>query len=99
MKIPQYFSLLFLLFLTVSCHAQQQGASSDIKTVDEYVSEKDYDQYERAIFAGGCFWCTEASFERIQGVVDVISGYSGGEKAHPTYAEVSRGQTDHAESI
>ncbi len=52
-----------------------------------------------ATFAGGCFWCTEAVFERVEGVESVISGYSGGEKANPSYEEVSRGQTTHAESI
>jgi peptide methionine sulfoxide reductase msrA/msrB len=52
-----------------------------------------------ATFAGGCFWCTEADFEKLDGVIQVISGYSGVEKANPTYKEVSRGQTQHTESI
>jgi methionine-S-sulfoxide reductase len=67
--------------------------------IDEYVKGKGYEKYERAVFAGGCFWCTEASFDQIEGVVDVISGYSGGEKAYPSYEEVSSGRTDHAEAI
>jgi peptide-methionine (S)-S-oxide reductase len=52
-----------------------------------------------ATFAGGCFWCTEAVFERVDGVEEVISGYSGGKKVNPTYEEVSRGRTNHAEAI
>lgn len=50
-----------------------------------------------AIFAGGCFWCTEAMFSQLKGVQKVISGYSGGKKANPTYEEVCSGLTGHAE--
>ncbi|MEM0915756.1 MAG: peptide-methionine (S)-S-oxide reductase MsrA [Planctomycetota bacterium] len=52
-----------------------------------------------AIFAGGCFWCTEAVFERVEGVKAVISGYAGGTKDDADYKLVSRGATDHAEAI
>lgn len=54
---------------------------------------------ETATFAGGCFWCTEAVFKRLKGVEEVISGYSGGRTANPTYEEVSSGDTGHAEAI
>jgi peptide-methionine (S)-S-oxide reductase len=50
-----------------------------------------------AVFAGGCFWCTEAMFCQLKGVQKVVSGYSGGKKANPTYEEVCTGQTGHAE--
>lgn len=73
--------------------------NTDVQPIAEYVEGKGYDQYEKAVFAGGCFWCTEAAFERIEGVVDVISGYSGGEQRYPTYEEVSYGKTTHAEAI
>ncbi|MBW3545821.1 MAG: peptide-methionine (S)-S-oxide reductase MsrA [Bacteroidetes bacterium] len=53
----------------------------------------------KATFASGCFWCTEAYFERLQGVQAVVSGYSGGTKANPTYEEVSAGRTDYAEAV
>ena len=56
-------------------------------------------QIEIAVFGGGCFWCTEAVFERLRGVVSVKSGYSGGETEDPTYEEVSSGQTGHAEVL
>tara|TARA_B100001179_G_scaffold177054_1_gene132297 strand:- start:631 stop:1218 length:588 start_codon:yes stop_codon:yes gene_type:complete len=52
-----------------------------------------------AIFAGGCFWCMEAEFEDIEGVSDVISGYTGGEIDDPTYKQVSGGDTGHYEAI
>ncbi|MEQ9453442.1 MAG: bifunctional methionine sulfoxide reductase B/A protein [Phycisphaeraceae bacterium] len=52
-----------------------------------------------AVFAGGCFWCTEAVFQQLDGVHDVISGYAGGDPATANYAQVSAGLTDHAEVI
>lgn len=52
-----------------------------------------------ATFAGGCFWCTEAVFERVTGVKDVYSGYTGGKEDNPTYRQVSYGNTTHAEAI
>ncbi len=54
---------------------------------------------EIATLAGGCFWCTEAVFERLKGVKKVISGYTGGNKPNPTYEEVSSGSTGHAEAV
>ena len=56
-------------------------------------------QAVRAIFAGGCFWCMESSFEKFPGVLGVISGYTGGEKMNPTYKEVSAGGTGHTEAV
>ena len=55
--------------------------------------------FERAYFAGGCFWCMEESFENILGVSKVISGYSGGTTENPTYKEVTYGNTGHFEAI
>jgi peptide methionine sulfoxide reductase msrA/msrB len=54
---------------------------------------------EKATFAGGCFWCTESDFEKVAGVLEVISGYTGGAKANPTYQEVSSGGTGHVEAV
>ncbi len=53
----------------------------------------------KAYFAGGCFWCMEEAFEKIDGVVEVISGYSGGKTKNPTYKEVVYGDTGHFETI
>jgi peptide-methionine (S)-S-oxide reductase len=52
-----------------------------------------------ATFAAGCFWCTESDFEKVPGVISVVSGYTGGRVANPTYEQVSRGGTGHAESV
>jgi peptide methionine sulfoxide reductase msrA/msrB len=52
-----------------------------------------------ATFAGGCFWCTQADFEKLPGVVKVISGYTGGQKENPSYEEVSSGTTGHVEAV
>jgi peptide-methionine (S)-S-oxide reductase len=54
---------------------------------------------EVAVFGGGCFWCTEAVFKMLRGVVSVSSGYSGGSVKNPTYKQVSTGATGHAEVI
>jgi len=54
---------------------------------------------EKATFAGGCFWCMEPPYEKLDGVIQVVSGYTGGQKANPTYEEVSSETTGHMESI
>ncbi|MFW5862648.1 MAG: peptide-methionine (R)-S-oxide reductase MsrB [Spirochaetota bacterium] len=56
-------------------------------------------EIDTAIFAGGCFWCMESPFEKYDGVIEVISGYIGGDKKNPTYEEVSSGTTGHIEAV
>jgi peptide-methionine (S)-S-oxide reductase len=53
----------------------------------------------RATFAGGCFWCMQGPFDRLDGVISTTAGYTGGSKKNPTYHEVSSGETGHAESV
>jgi peptide methionine sulfoxide reductase msrA/msrB len=55
--------------------------------------------FEKATFAGGCFWCMEPPFEKLEGVREVVSGYTGGHKDKPTYEEVSSGKTGHVEAV
>ncbi len=57
------------------------------------------EKLDTAVFGGGCFWCTEAVFERLKGVVSVMPGYAGGSVANPTYDQVCSGKTGHAEVI
>jgi peptide methionine sulfoxide reductase msrA/msrB len=69
----------------------QQGVRNDMAREDVTI--------RKGTFAGGCFWCTEADFEKLPGVVKVISGYTGGTKENPTYEEVSSGTTGHVEAV
>jgi len=57
------------------------------------------DNLELATFAGGCFWCMEPPFDKLDGVVSTVSGYLGGMELNPTYKEVSAGRTGHAETV
>jgi methionine-S-sulfoxide reductase len=57
------------------------------------------DDMKKATFAGGCFWCMEPPFEKLKGVQEVVSGYTGGREKDPTYADVSSGATGHAEAV
>ncbi|MEO0341146.1 MAG: peptide-methionine (S)-S-oxide reductase MsrA [Bacteroidota bacterium] len=104
MKKPSMFLTLVLIVLT-ACNAQtgqttgESKSNKDIFKIKDYVADKGYEGYAEATFAGGCFWCTEASFEQINGVIDVISGYSGGKIEYPTYYQVASGRTRHAEAI
>ncbi|GAA3996885.1 peptide-methionine (S)-S-oxide reductase MsrA [Sphingomonas humi] len=56
-------------------------------------------QRATAVFAGGCFWCTESDFDKVPGVIATTSGYTGGKLANPTYEQVSAGNTGHIESV
>jgi peptide methionine sulfoxide reductase msrA/msrB len=67
------------------------GETSDMKVSS--------DHFKKATFAGGCFWCTEADFEKVKGVVEVVSGYTGGKTENPTYEEVSSGSSGHIEAV
>ena len=76
-------------------HAQPVG-----KTEDTMIEEKTEESgLKQATFAGGCFWCVEADLEKVDGVKEAISGYTGGHTENPTYEEVSSGKTGHAEAV
>jgi peptide-methionine (S)-S-oxide reductase len=64
-----------------------------------YTHMRDDKSYELATFGSGCFWCTEAVFKEFPGVQSVVSGYSGGQTADPTYEQVCSGRTGHAEVV
>ena len=65
----------------------------------EVTMEKKETALDQVVFAGGCFWCTESDFEKVDGVVEVVSGYTGGTRVDPTYEQVSAGQTGHVEAV
>lgn len=65
----------------------------------ELIMQKQNQTFEKATFAGGCFWCIEAAFEKMEGVIAVTSGYTGGNQKDPTYEEVSTGTTGHYEAV
>jgi len=84
---------LILFMLLLSCEGQQKINSH--KNLDKSMSDK----LEYITIGGGCFWCVQPQFEMLKGVHSVVSGYSGGDKANPTYEEVCTGKTGHAEVI
>ena len=93
----------FISLLLFACgggqQAQGQLQPSEYTVEPAAISASEAQALDTATFAGGCFWCVEAVFERVKGVKSVISGYTGGEKVNPSYQEVAAGRTDHAESI
>ena len=92
MKKIIFFTILILdySFLSIS------SATTSSLTVN---SSKEKIEYKKAYFAGGCFWCMEESFDKVNGVVKSISGYSGGNIKNPTYKQVIYKDTGHVESI
>lgn len=91
-KLP---SIILSALLLVYCAAKKDEGDSKPKPISEEVKQK----LDTAYFASGCFWCTEAVFERVEGVEDVVSGYAGGERKNPTYQQVSAGITKYAEAV
>ncbi len=90
-------TLLLMLFVPIAVSmCRGEGEHSKMK---EPTESRAKGSYEKATFAGGCFWCIEAPFEEIEGVTDVTSGYTGGHKKSPTYEEVSSGRTGHFEAV
>ena len=89
--------LLFSFVLTyLGCIANKKETDENVKSA---VTETKNTNLGTAIIGGGCFWCTEAVFEQVEGVKEVISGYSGGKIPNPTYKQICTGLTGHAEVI
>lgn len=80
--------------LSFSSCAERKGSQSKNMTEERKIQAKT----DTAVFGTGCFWCTEAVFQRLNGVVKVTSGYSGGHIANPSYEEIGKGTTGHAEA-
>ena len=89
--------LLFSFILTcLGCIANKEDSDKNTKII---VSDSKKAITETAIIGGGCFWCTEAVFEKVDGVKEAISGYAGGKVPNPTYKQICTGLTGHAEVI
>lgn len=94
-----YWFCFFGLSVVIGVGCLRQDEVMAKETVEQKILNENNDSMEISIIGGGCFWCTEAVFERIEGVKEVISGYAGGEPPHPTYKEICTGKTGHAEVI
>ena len=91
-------AIVALLVFAFAC-TPKTGASPKAEVSTPAKTPSELAKFQKATFAGGCFWCEEAVFESIKGVEEVISGYSGGKTQNPTYEEVGGGGTGHAEAI
>ncbi|RPJ15444.1 MAG: methionine sulfoxide reductase, partial [Desulfobacteraceae bacterium] len=89
--------ILILMAAAALAYAVTLSDNSKDKKGRDTVMEEKQINLQTATFAGGCFWCVEADFEKVDGVVEVISGYTGGRKVNPKYDEVSAGGTGHVE--
>ena len=90
--------LIMVLALAGLSIGIQQAIGMD-KMDNPMTDAPDSAKYQTAVFAGGCFWCTESDFEHVDGVIEAISGYTGGHVSNPTYKQVSKGGTGHVESV
>ena len=86
---------IFIVFTIILFGCQQVNSMDKMEAHMKNNTEKN----ASAVFAGGCFWCTESDFEKVDGVIEVISGYTGGRVKKPTYKEVSAGGTGHLEAV
>ncbi len=83
-------------FILAGCSpAESQTANKDIPSTDATVPSEGLDSL---ILAGGCFWCVEADFEKVPGVIEAVSGYTGGRTENPTYKDVTYNDTGHYEA-
>ena len=92
---PMILITLFIITLTGCKQTSSQNQENEKANMNQVNDSK----LETATFGSGCFWCTEAIFERIKGVTSVVSGYTGGKVDNPSYEEVCTGKTGHAEVI
>ena len=89
--------LFFFFILSVNCYFMNNTiALSGVLSVALSEAQK---EYKKAYFAGGCFWCMEESFDKVNGVIKSVSGYSGGNVKNPTYRQVVYEDTGHVEAI
>ena len=94
--IHRLYFMIILLLPTILLTACQQIDGSAAKSETVQIPDENL---EVAIFAGGCFWCTESDFDKMPGVISTTSGYIGGTVENPTYEQVSAGKSGHVEAV
>lgn len=87
-----YLFLILLCFLACKAQTESNGINNNLK-------EMNLENTEQAVFGAGCFWCIEAAFDQLKGVLKVQSGYAGGHIQDPTYKQVCTEETGHAEVV
>jgi peptide-methionine (S)-S-oxide reductase len=101
MKLHTFLIHLWAFASLLSCSSEAQNKKKNMEksenTPTPVVNQQN--AYQVATFGNGCFWCTEAVFQQVEGVVKVVSGYSGGKTRNPSYKEVCSGSTGHAEVL
>ena len=90
-------TIIAAIVLAAVFFGYQQVRSMDDKM--EKPMNKMPEHTQSAVFAGGCFWCTESDYEKVDGVIEAVSGYTGGRMENPTYKQVSAGGTGHVEAV
>lgn len=96
-KIKYYVCILAIIAF-LGCWPENEALLNGKLKKSEQI-DKNNTSMEVSIIGGGCFWCTEAVFERIEGIKDVVSGYAGGVVLNPTYKQICTGTTGHAEVL
>lgn len=99
--MKQYLISLAGAILFMACTNPEKGSQKQSEDLNNNQKSNlmETKNLDTATFGGGCFWCVEAVYQQLNGVVSVASGYSGGQRANPTYEQVCSGATGHAEVI
>tara|TARA_B100001093_G_scaffold323223_1_gene308408 strand:- start:1057 stop:1686 length:630 start_codon:yes stop_codon:yes gene_type:complete len=95
--MKKFFLLTPVFFIAIQIFSDAYAGKLTVTTGNQEVKKKG--EYEKAYFAGGCFWCMEESFDKVEGVISVVSGYSGGHLKNPTYADVIYTDSGHVEAV
>ena len=91
--------LVIAFFIQMVSKESLENQKENLESEEAILEKVKSGEYKEMVLAGGCFWCTEAAFEGLPGVINVVSGYTGGDVENPTYAQVSSGTTGHYEAV
>ena len=94
--VISHMRIVIIIFLSLITFTQTYIVYADNESKGANIDNK---EFEKAVFAGGCFWCMQNPYDELKGVVSTAVGYTGGNKDNPTYEEVCAGNTGHAEAI